>query len=129
MGSVDRRIENLEIRLRAAEAELAAARAGQVRPASWIRGRRGTGGDGAKFYFYTLTSDFSGGAGPWTATADLAGIGTGTANETGKTIRAQAHTASHQVTGDHGVCVLAGDVYLVIEPDCNFPTPVPSEDP
>ncbi|MCA9132941.1 MAG: hypothetical protein KDA45_07290, partial [Planctomycetales bacterium] len=63
-----------------------------------LLGAGGSSGGVSSWYVYTLTADMSG-TGPWTATANLLGVG-GADNETGVTVTARASTATHQVSGD-----------------------------
>jgi hypothetical protein len=63
------------------------------------------------------------------ATADVVRAGAA-GSEAGITLVDPVLIASHQVTGNKGLCVkLPDERFLVIIPDCAYPTPIPSEDP
>lgn len=82
----------------------------------------GSGGGGVfKIGVYTLTANM----GATSATADIT-VDDDT-DETGVTVYDRAGTAAHQVTGDQGVAVYNGTRWVIVEPECNFDTPVEEE--
>lgn len=115
MSDSERRIQRLETQV--AKLQLAIDR---LLPS---RGREATihGKRGGALFLYTLTADMteiapgSGGS----ATADLQPLPSGS-TISGATVYDRVETAAHQVTGDQGLCIKAGDKYYVVEPACDF---------
>jgi hypothetical protein len=82
--------------------------------------RRTTGGGGeSKFFRYTLTADMGTSSTTWVAaaTANLVGMGNED-NPTGVVVIDTLGNAAWQTTGGRGICVLAGDDYFVLTPEC-----------
>jgi len=114
---VARQMDEMRAELRELRRDVALLRSGAVREASWLRGARG-GGE-SKFFRYTLTADMGTSSTTWVAaaTADLVGMGNSD-DPTGVVVVDVLGNAAWQTTGGRGICVLAGETYWVLTPEC-----------